>query len=169
MVQIIETNRLILKPRTMDNLRQCVEMDVDSEVTKYIPGVWDGSSKHIALLEERITTSYPSGFGYWSIFPKDNPLNFLGWVHLLPIQDNNIIAEIGWRLKRSTWGEGYAIESARAILTYAFEIIGLERVVAYTHAENIRSKKMMKRLEFKYITDFVYNGGIPSSSYEITK
>ena len=169
MSQVIETNSLILKPRTMDDIRQCVEMDIDSEVNKYIPGVWDGSCKHIAFLEERISKSYPFELGYWSIFPKNNPLDFLGWVHLLPIQDDMKTVEIGWRLKRSAWRKGYATESAQAILTYAFETIGFERVVAYTNSENIRSQKLMERLEFKYVADFIYDGGIPSSSYEIIK
>ena len=169
MPQIIETNRLILKSRTMDDLKQCIEMDVDTEVTQYIPGVWDGSSKHIAFLEERITKSYPLGLGYWSIFPKDNAVDFFGWVHLLPIRDDKRTSEIGWRLKRSAWGEGYANEAVQAILTYAFETIGFERVVAYTHTENIRSQKMMKRLEFKYVSDFIYEGRIPSLFYEIIK
>ena len=169
MSQIIETDRLILKPRTMNDLRPSVEMDIDPEVTKYIPGVWDGSCSHIAFLEARIVKSYPLGLGYWSVFTKENPLDFLGWVHLLPIQDDTKTVEIGWRLKRSAWGEGYATEAAQAIFKYAFETIGFGRIVAYTHAENIRSKKMMERLGLQYVTDFIYDETIDSSSYEIKK
>lgn len=167
MSQILETDRLILKPRTMGDLRQCVEMDIDPEVTKYIPGIWDGSCQHIAFLEEKIQKSYPLGLGYWSIFPKDNPNDFLGWVHLLPLKEDKRTVEIGWRLKRVAWAEGYATEAARTMLTYVFETIGIERVVAYTHVDNIRSKKVIERLRFRHVTDFIYGSGIPSSSYEI--
>lgn len=168
MLQILETARLILKPRTTDDFKPCVEMDIDPEVTKYIPGVWDGSCKHIAFLEERIRKSYPLGLGYWSIFPKNNPNDFLGWVHLLPLKEDKTTVEIGWRLKRTAWGEGYATEAARTMLTYVFQTVGSEQVVAYTHVDNIRSKKVMERLRFRHVADCIYDGSIPSSSYEIT-
>lgn len=61
MLPTLRTNRLILKPRTMDDLKEYVEMDLNPEVTQYIPGIWDGSQKHISFLEERIMKSYPPG------------------------------------------------------------------------------------------------------------
>ena len=54
MLPTMITDRLILQPRTMDDLDECVKMDKDPEVTEYIPGVWDGSEKHIIFLKDRI-------------------------------------------------------------------------------------------------------------------
>ncbi|WP_229058710.1 MULTISPECIES: GNAT family N-acetyltransferase [Parabacteroides] len=113
MLPTLKTTRLMLKPRTMNNFGSCLEMDKDTEVTEYIPGVWNGSEKHIAFLRERISKSYPLGLGYWSIFSKDDPTDFLGWVHLLPSPDDEGATEIGWRLKRSAWSNGYATEAAQ--------------------------------------------------------
>lgn len=169
MLPTFETDRLILKPRTTEHLEECLKMDKDPEVTKYIPGVWDGGQEHIAFLRKRIAKSYPPGLGYWSIFSKDNSEEFLGWVHLLPTQNDEQTTEIGWRLKRGAWGKGYVTEAARTIFAYAFGMIGSERLVAETHSENYRSKKVMERLGFKYIRDFMYEDKIPSSSYEIKK
>ena len=48
MLPTLETDRLILMPRTTEHLEECLEMDKDPEVTKYILGVWDGGQEHIA-------------------------------------------------------------------------------------------------------------------------
>lgn len=71
MLPTFETVRLILKPRTIDDLESCIEMDIAPQVTEYIPGEWNGSYEHLTFLKERILKSYPSGLGYWSIFSKE--------------------------------------------------------------------------------------------------
>lgn len=167
MSQIIRTTRLILKPRTINEFQHCLNMDLDPEVSKYIPGKLDGSANHIQFLENRITTTYLQGLGYWSIFKNNESFEFIGWIHLLPTNENKTSAEIGWRLKRLAWGYGYATEAAAAILTYAFNGLKIDRVVAYTHVNNIRSKKLMIRLGMRFINDFMYEGDIETSYYEI--
>lgn len=169
MLPEVETERLILKPRTLGHFDACVEMDIDPDVHEYLAMVFDGGPEHIAFLSERIQRLYPPGLGYWSIFTKAEPEVFIGWVHLVPHKDDQYITEIGWRLKRSIWGNGYATESAQRILAYAFEIIGSKMVIAETHAENIRSMKVMERLGFTFTHDFIYDGRIPSKSYTIRK
>ncbi len=54
--------------------------------------------------------------------------------------------DIGWRLVRSAWGQGYATEAARAALKDARVRLGLSEVIAYTALENLRSQVVMKRL-----------------------
>jgi len=169
MLPTFETVRLILKPRTIDDLESCIEMDIAPQATEYIPGEWNGSYEHLTFLKERILKSYPSGLGYWSIFSKENPINFLGWIHLLPVKDDRQATEIGWRLKYSAWGNGYATEAAQVIIAHAFSIADFNRIVAYTHSANNRSIKMMNRLGLKYIDDLIYNGKTPSLFYEIRR
>lgn len=169
MLPAFETARLILKPRTIDDLENCVGMDINPQVTEYIPGEWNGSCRHIAFLKERILKPYPPGLGYWSVFLKDNPADFLGWIHLLPLPEDRQAAEIGWRLKHSVWGNGYATEAARIIMAYAFKVADFNRIVAYTHSANKRSIKMMNTLGLEYVADFIYDGKTPSLSYEIRR
>jgi len=54
--------------------------------------------------------------------------------------------EIGWRLIREAWGQGYATEAARAALIDVFRRVKLIEVLAYTDAQNIRSQAVMRRL-----------------------
>jgi ribosomal-protein-alanine N-acetyltransferase len=54
--------------------------------------------------------------------------------------------EIGWRLLKSYWGNGYASEAARAALKYFFEILCLSEVVSFTTVFSFRSQAVMERL-----------------------
>lgn len=169
MCQIINTTRLILNPRTINEFQECLNMDLDTEVSKYIPCKLDGSADHITFLKSRINTVYPQGLGYWSIFKRDETHEFIGWIHLLPTNENKTTVEIGWRLKRSAWGCGYGTEAATAILSYAFNELEINRVIAYTHTDNIRSKRLITKLGMRYINDFMYDGDVQTSYYEITR
>lgn len=54
--------------------------------------------------------------------------------------------EVGWRLRRSAWGRGYATEAARASLEDGFGRVGLDEIVSMTAVGNIRSRHVMERL-----------------------
>jgi RimJ/RimL family protein N-acetyltransferase len=54
--------------------------------------------------------------------------------------------EIGWRLARSAWGNGYATEAALAVLAYGFDTLELPEILAVTTATNLRSQAVMRRI-----------------------
>jgi RimJ/RimL family protein N-acetyltransferase len=54
--------------------------------------------------------------------------------------------EVGWRLARAHWGQGYASEAARAALRAGFETIALEQIVSFTALGNQRSRAVMERI-----------------------
>jgi RimJ/RimL family protein N-acetyltransferase len=54
--------------------------------------------------------------------------------------------EVGWRLARAAWGQGYATEAATASLAFAFDVFGLEEIVSFTVPANGRSRRVMERL-----------------------
>jgi len=54
--------------------------------------------------------------------------------------------EIGWAIHPDFWGQGLAVEAARPVLALAFELHLAHRVVAYAHAENVASRRVMEKL-----------------------
>jgi RimJ/RimL family protein N-acetyltransferase len=58
--------------------------------------------------------------------------------------------EIGWRLGRKHWGNGYAAEGAEAALDCAFNRAGLKEVLAWTYRDNKRSRKVMERIGMRH-------------------
>lgn len=54
--------------------------------------------------------------------------------------------EIGWKIHPNCWGQGYATEAARELMRYAFTHLGVRRIVAFCHAENLASLRVMEKL-----------------------
>ena len=67
----------------------------------------------------------------------------LSRVRIAPMQG---AVEVGWRLGREHWGQGYAIEAARGWLAHGFATMRLAEVVAFTATGNLRSQAVMRRL-----------------------
>lgn len=141
-----ETARLLIRPRTLADLQDCLAMDRDPEVTRHIPGPWTDPERHEAFVRSRMQADYGPGLGYWSIFAREQPDRFLGWVLLIPHDAVGPDVEIGWRLVRHAWGKGYATEAARQLLAHAFQTVGLGRVVADVDPRNARSIRVATKL-----------------------
>ena len=54
--------------------------------------------------------------------------------------------EVGWRLGRAHWGNGYATEAARAAVAYGFDALELDEIVSFTSVVNQPSRRVMERL-----------------------
>ena len=102
-----------------------------------------------ARIDRMIALQATRGHGFWVVERKADAVA-LGTCGLkridavgAPMQDE---LEVGWRLARESWGQGYARESATAALVFAFERLGGARVVALTNARNVASWGLMRRL-----------------------
>src|SRR3546814_5017830 len=83
-MEIFETSRLLLRPRTPEDFDACLVMDRDPEVIRYVGAPWSNSDEHVAFLRRRLAERFPTGLGYWAIAPREEPAAFLGWVMLCP-------------------------------------------------------------------------------------
>lgn len=66
--------------------------------------------------------------------------------------------EVGWTVRESLWGNGYATEIGRAGLDFAFGALDAEEVVAFTERHNHRSRAVMERLGMRYAGEFLRPG-----------
>jgi len=69
--------------------------------------------------------------------------------------------EVGWRLARAYWGQGYASEAARASLRFGFERLQLPEIVSYTAAGNVRSRAVMERIGLLNACQDFEHPGVP--------
>src|SRR3546814_12268996 len=87
----------------------------------------------------------------WGVFPVEVRVGrpFVGFVGLnepayaIPCGP---CVEVAWRLARTAWGKGYAIEAAGAAVDLGFRQLGLAEIVAFTAVGNDRSRRVMQRL-----------------------
>ncbi|MFT4063637.1 GNAT family N-acetyltransferase [Paraburkholderia sp.] len=162
------TDRLELRPRTLQDFDACLAMDRDPEVVQFIAGPWDDLVEHEHFLKSRIEANFGEGLGYWSIFSKQISGRFLGWILLIPYDAVGPEIEIGWRLNRDAWGHGYGTEAARPVASYALGELGLREIVADIHPENRASIRVASRLGMTHRWDGLHNG-VPCRRYAITR
>jgi ribosomal-protein-alanine N-acetyltransferase len=120
----------------------------DIEVTRYFGGPFSDEEVRVRL-ERELERMKERNFQYWPIFLlSDN--EHVGCCGLRPYGADPAIPELGFHLRPKFWGQGLAVEAARAVIQYAFETIGAKGLAAGHHPENANSKKVMAKLDFQY-------------------
>lgn len=146
---LMETERLLLRTWQDKDVDPFAEMCADPVVMRYFPDVMTRETcEH--LIVRCIEKQEQDGFSMAPVEVRSTG-EFLGFVGLntptyaapLPFES---CVEIGWRLKQSSWGKGYASEAANAWLRFGFETIGLDEIVAFTIPANTPSQKVMQRI-----------------------
>jgi len=143
----IETARLCLRQWRDADYAPFAALNADAEVMRYFPALLTRAESDglAARCREKIDTL---GWGFWACERKADGA-FIGFVGLnvpattLPFSP---CVEIGWRLAREAWGQGFATEGARAALAVGFEQIRQEEIVSFTALANQRSRAVMERL-----------------------
>lgn len=144
----LETERLVLRQFTTDDLELLVALDSDPDVMRFITG---GPPVPRAVLQYDYLPAYLryyeqfAGFGFWAAIEKSTG-DFLGWFHFRSLQGSSPDEiELGYRLHKSAWGKGYGTEGSRALIRKGFTELGVERVVASTMAVNYASRRVMEK------------------------
>jgi RimJ/RimL family protein N-acetyltransferase len=102
---------------------------------------------------------YPTRPALSRLQPAPQPVpatgQFLGWFHLRPPEGAPVDEpELGYRLRRSAWGQGYATEGSRALIHKAFSELGARRVFAETMAVNSASRRVMEKAGLRLVRTF---------------
>ena len=162
---IIETSRLLLRTFTEDDAALIYELNLDPDVIRYTHDPIRDRAHASEILERVIIPQYALyDHGRWAVHKRSN-LEFLGWCGLKYRAELNEI-DLGYRFKKEGWGKGYATEAAWASIQYAFEKIGLQRIVARAEIDNIGSWKVLEKCGMTYIGDEEVDG-YPVKTYEI--
>ncbi len=141
------TERLVMREWRDEDLQPFAELNADPVVMEHFPSTL--TRQESDALVARITAQLDDlGFGLWALEVADTG-EFIGFTGLalqtFPAHFTPAV-EIGWRLKRSAWGHGYASEAAFAALDYGFGPADLDEIVSMTAKTNIRSQRVMKRI-----------------------
>jgi ribosomal-protein-alanine N-acetyltransferase len=144
---MLETERLILRAPIEADLDPFAAMSADPEVMRHFPGLLDREAA-LAMLDRIRAAIAAKGYGFWAVERKADGA-FLGLTGVqdyrpeLPLYPGR---ELGWRLARHAWGQGYASEAAKAALDFTFDILGADRVSAITATGNLQSQAVMRRI-----------------------
>ncbi|HXB20341.1 MAG TPA: GNAT family N-acetyltransferase [Candidatus Solibacter sp.] len=141
---ILETERLVLRPFTLNDVEAMQAVLGDPVAMEYYPapltreGVEGWIRKNLARYEK-------DGYGKNAMVLKKSGevIGDCGCsVQLVEERDQ---IEIGYNVRRSLWGRGYATEAARACMDYAFHQLGAQRVISMIRPENLSSRRVAEK------------------------
>jgi len=144
---MLQTERLILRPWIDDDLAAFAKISEDPEVMEFYPKPLtheEGLSMGVRIQ----TLISDRGWGFWAV-ELASQKKFIGFVGLHIPKDSlpcSPCVEIGWRLAKEHWGQGYATEAAKESLRYAFTVLNLTEVVSFTTLTNLPSQAVMQKI-----------------------
>ena len=153
----LETDRLTLRQFTNDDVDLLVELDSDPDVMFRITG---GRPTPREEIETEVLPAFLgyyerfAGYGFWAAIERTTG-EFVGWFHFRPNTGHPADEpELGYRLRRSAWGKGYATEGSRALIDVGFREHGVRRVVAETMLVHDASRRVMEKAGMREVRRF---------------
>jgi RimJ/RimL family protein N-acetyltransferase len=143
----LTTDRLLLRQWRESDREPFAALNADPAVMEHFPALQTREQSD-ALIDRNIPELDDRGWGLWALEVKDTG-EFIGFTGLnVPTFEAPFLpgVEIGWRLSKGAWGNGYATEAARAALAYGFGPAGLDEIVSFTATTNLPSQRVMQRI-----------------------
>ena len=163
----LETERLLLRPLSMDDLDTFAPVYADPEVMRYL-GVGKTFSREETerSLTRMVRNFALDGFGQLAVVRTEDGVlmgrcGFLVWDAATLTTTTEAEAEapteleVGYALASPYWGRGYATEAATAVRDHAFGPMGRERLIAFIRPDNVRSRRVAEKLGMRHERDVV--------------
>jgi RimJ/RimL family protein N-acetyltransferase len=146
-LESLSTPRLLLRRWRPGDIEVFAAMNADPEVMRHFPSLL--TPLETEAVARRIDDFHENnGYGLWAaeLLSSRQFIGFIGMIaprfqaHFTPC------VEIGWRLRKEHWGNGYAPEGAREVLRDGFERVGLAQIVSMTTTTNKPSMRVMEKI-----------------------
>lgn len=143
---IIETERLVLRPVTLDDAEVMFEYASNQENTRYtFP-----TNQSLEETKNNIAQFYLANpLGRWGIELKSNG-EFIGTIDLHKLDAVIKKAAIGYIINQKYWNQGLTTEANRAVIEVAFEKIGMNKLDAFHDKDNPASGKVMEKSGMRF-------------------
>lgn len=160
----LQTQRLLMRRWRPEDRDPYAELNADPEVMRYFPSTLDRAASDTSA--DRIEEHFAErGFGLWALERLDTG-DFIGFTGLNPMPDGVPGAggyEVGWRLARNAWHQGFATEAARVAVAVAFGLLDMPELWSMTADTNTPSRAVMTRLGMRLHAHFEHPR-VPSGS-----
>jgi RimJ/RimL family protein N-acetyltransferase len=149
-LKVLETNRLSLRRLSVEDEAFILELVNDPLWLRFIGdrGLRTLEDARNYILKEPVAMYERAGFGLYLVEHKSDglPLGICGLINRDALDD----VDIGFAFLPEFRAQGYAYESASAVLAYGRSVLGLKRIVAITSPDNDRSVQLLEKLGFTF-------------------
>ena len=142
-MQRIETGRLLLRLPEARDVQPMYEIHQDPEVMRFVgkPGDITVAWRNVAMM---IGHWQMLGYGMWIVETRGDG-QVIGRAGLWN-EAGGPGLELGWLIRRSAWGRGYATEASRAALDWAWRHVQTDHIISVIHADNAPSIRIAEKL-----------------------
>jgi [ribosomal protein S5]-alanine N-acetyltransferase len=153
----IETDRLHLRPFTLEDGDAFAAICGDPVVMRYYTSLWSREDAE-RFVERQIASLEQRSYSLLAVIHKQDD-RFIGYCGLLhqQLQWGDEV-EVGYMLDKAYWGRGLATEAARACMEDAFQRLGLRRLISLIHPENRASLRVAEKNGLRYERDTPFRG-----------
>ena len=144
--EILQTRRCIVREICLDDVDKLYEIYADPSITLYMEGLYAKKEEEIAYTRDYIRYQY--GIYDFGMKMKNEYPDLKFGRAGLDLRPDREDAELGYMIRKNRQGQGLAYEVCTAILAYAKEELGFEKLFARTRKENLASVMLLKKLGF---------------------
>lgn len=149
-VTILETERLQLRHFSPEDVQFILELLNEPSFIRNIGdrGVRTLEDARAYIRDVPVASYAKNGFGLYLVQLKETnePIGMCGLIKRPGLED----VDIGYAFLPRFWSKGYALEAARAVKTYAKDVVGLKRLVAITDPANEGSVRVLEKLGLRF-------------------
>ena len=150
----LKTQRLAFRAWSPDDFPLAHSLWGDLNVTRLIGGPFSEEQVRQRLAKETASLR-TNGVQYWPVFLLEDG-DFAGCCGLRAYRNEKKILELGFHFRPAYWGQGLAVESARAVIKLARESLKAEGLFAGHHPDNQASRRVLEKLGFHFTHDEFY-------------
>lgn len=153
----LTTNRLILRQWSVNDIPLYAGMNADPEVMKFFPRL-QTEEESAQFVDTQSAKIADVGYGLFAVELKHST-DFIGFIGLSIATfdaDFTPCTEVGWRLRKEFWNQGYATEGAIACLEFGFKNLQLEHIYSFTATLNLPSERVMQKIGMSKIGEFLH-------------
>ncbi|PHS08238.1 MAG: hypothetical protein COA88_07075 [Kordia sp.] len=150
----LSSGRILICPLSKRDIPQILEMYLEIDAFKYVKPFQNKSSEFYFDFLNKKLNSDTKEVELWTVRKKEDN-TFIGTANLSQFASTSMI-QIGCHIKKNNWSKGYASETLTEILTYGTEIKKLNEIFGVFELNNIASKKILEKLNFKFSENKIF-------------
>lgn len=152
---IFKSERLGFRNWSEKDLTQFSKINSDLEVMEHFPKPLS-ETETLEFIDRLQIHFKKNGYNYYAteVLKTGELIGFIGLAYQDYKTEFTPATDIGWRLKKSSWGNGYATEGATKCLDFGFNELNLEKIISTCTEKNTKSENVMKKIGMKKMGEF---------------
>jgi len=165
----LQTERLLLRPLTLDDVDDFFAINNNPNVSAYLRIPLKSREETEQYIRKILNEYEKNGIGRFAVVLKESQklIGFSGLKFRNTLENNHInFYDLGYRFAEEHWRKGYATEAALAWLDYGFKTMNLPVIYACAVTDNNGSNAVLQKLGFEFTNQYVV-GETPHSWYKL--